>query len=165
MQNTCIQFFRKCLLLLCLVLFTGITANAQVKQYVAKYKSIVAELSEEYGIPVSVVTAISIIESGAGKSRNCRLLNNHFGITGKNNLKKTKGIKSKFKQYDTAEDSFRDFYRMIAKKKYYKKLKGNVNYKPWLDAMAKAGYSTQPETWKKLMTNAIKNYKLDAATK
>ena len=147
------------------MLFTAIAASAQVKQYIAKYKPIVAQLSEEYGIPVSVVTAISIIESGAGKSRNCRLLNNHFGITGKNNLKKTKGIKSKFKQYDTAEDSFRDFYRMIAKKKYYKKLKGNVNYKPWHDAMAKAGYSTQPETWKKLMTNAIKNYKLDAATK
>lgn len=165
MQKKLSLILVKCLLPLIFMAFCTVSSQAQVRQYIAKYKTLVANLSEEYGIPVSVVTAISIIESGSGKSKNCKLLNNHFGIIGKNNLQKTKGIKTRFKQYETSEDSFRDFYKMIARKKYYKKLKGNVNYKTWLDAMAKAGYSTQPEVWKNLMLNAIKNYKLDAATK
>ena len=139
---------------------TSVNAHAG-KKYIAKYKTLVASLSKEYGIPVSIITAISVIESGAGRSRNCRLLKNHFGIIGRNNLLKTKGIKSKFKQYKTDEDSFRDFCKTISRKKYYQKLKGNNDYKLWIDAMAKAGYSTSPTIWKKEISLAIRHYKLD----
>lgn len=132
-----------------------------VERYIAQYKDLVKSLSDEFGIPTSIITAISIVESGAGQSRNTKLLNNHFGITGKNNLRKTKGIKSKFKQYDSPEESFREFCKMLTRKKYYAKLKGNNDYKLWVNAMSKAGYSTQPEVWKKMITGAIKKYKLD----
>ncbi len=154
----------KCLLFLSLTVFAVTTAAAKdiVKKYISQYKPLVKSLSEEYGIPVSIITAISIVESGAGRSKNCKLLNNHFGIIGKNNLRK-KGIRTKFKQYEDAEASFRDFCEMVKRKKYYKKLQGNVNYMPWLDAMARSGYSTQPAVWKKMISNAIKKYKLDAA--
>jgi len=151
------------LLVLSMFLFAS-TASAVdvVKKYIREYRPLVKRLSAEYGIPISVITAISIVESGAGKSKNCKLLNNHFGIIGKNKLKK-QGIKTRFKQYEDAEASFKDFCEMVKRKKYYKKLQGNVNYIPWLDAMAKSGYSTQPAAWKKMISNAIKKYKLDAA--
>ena len=91
------------------VLFFFCNNSAQadiVKKYIAKYSTLVKSLSDEFGIPVSVITAISIVESGAGKSRNTILLNNHFGIIGKNNLLKTKGIRTKFKQYKNPEEVF-----------------------------------------------------------
>lgn len=146
--------------LLCLSISFQSSANKVVRKYINQYKELRASLAKEYGIPVSIITAISIVESGAGTSRNCRLLKNHFGMIGKNNLKKTKGIKTRFKQYATDEDSYKDFCRMVSKKKYYPILKGNNNYKKWIDAMAKAGYSTTPLVWKKEISNAIKNYKL-----
>lgn len=157
-------FIGRLLLFAALTVFAVSTASAKdlVRDYVAQYKSLVAKLSEEYGIPVSVIAAISIVESGAGKSKNCKLLNNHFGIIGKNKQKKN-GIVTRFKQYENAEASYRDFCEMIARRKYYKKLKGTVKYMPWLDAMAKSGYSTQAAVWKKMISNAIKKYKLDAA--
>jgi Bax protein len=132
-----------------------------VEKYIAQYRELVKSLSDEFGIPTSVITAISIVESGAGKSRSAVFLNNHFGIIGKNNLRKTKGIKTKFKQYASAEESFREFCKMLTRKKYYAKLKGNGDYKLWVNAMSKAGYSTQPAVWKKMITSAIKKYKLD----
>lgn len=143
-----------------LLSINNVFAN-DAKKYIKKYHELVICLSEEFGIPVSIITAISLIESGAGKSRNCRLLKNHFGMIGKNNLLKTKGIKSKFKQYEEDEDSFRDFCRMVARKKYYAKLKGKMDYKLWVEAMAKAGYSTTPTVWKKEIYGAIKGNELD----
>jgi len=158
-----ISFSRFSLFLL-FTFFAVTTAAAKdpVKKYISHYKPLVEKLSAEYGIPVSVITAISIVESGAGKSKNCKLLNNHFGMVGRNSLRK-KGIKTRFKEYEDAEASFKDFCEMVKRKKFYKKLQGNVNYMPWLDAIARSGYSTQPASWKKMISNAIKKYKLDAA--
>lgn len=162
MKKLFAQLPKICFLFIGILLFTIQPVKAGiVEKYIAQYKELVKSLSDEFGIPTSVITAISIVESGAGKSRNTKLLNNHFGITGKNNLRKTKGIKSKFKQYDSPEDSFREFCKMLTRKKYYQKLKGNNDYKLWVNAMSKAGYSTQPEVWKKMILGAIKKYKLD----
>ena len=156
--------FKKVTLALCIMAITVMPAYASnTTDYIEKYKALVASLSAEYGIPISIITAISVIESGAGKSRNCILLKNHFGIIGKNKLLKTKGIRSKFKQYKTDEDSFRDFCKMISRKKYYTKLKGSNDYKAWINAMAKAGYSTTPEVWKREIFNAIKRNNLTNA--
>ncbi len=156
------QLPKTCFLLVGFLFFNMQSAKAGlVEKYITQYRELVKSLSDEFGIPTSIITAISIVESGAGQSRNTKLLNNHFGITGKNNLRKTKGIKSRFKQYDSPEDSFREFCKMLTRKKYYAKLKGNNDYTLWVNAMAKAGYSTQPTVWKKMITGAIKKYKLD----
>lgn len=164
MKKLFFNTYRTAILLCCLSFYTSTSHAADVvKKYMQQYSALVNALSEEFGIPVSVITAISIVESGAGKSRTARLLNNHFGVVGKNNLLKTKGIKTKYKQYKSAEESFREFCKMIARKKYYSKLKNNNDYKVWVEAMAKAGYSTQPEVWKKEIFGAIKKYKLGVA--
>ena len=84
-----IKIYLKILLPLFFIFFFTSNVNAGVvRDYINKYHNLVEQLSAEYGIPTSVITAISIVESGAGQTKNGRLLNNHFGIVGKNNLLK-----------------------------------------------------------------------------
>ena len=147
--------------LLMLVLLSVIfnCSFAQTK-FVKKFRPLADSLSTEYGIPASVILGISVLESSSGTSRNCKLLNNYFGIVGKNKLLKTKGIKTRYKQYDNATASFIDFCHVIKKKKFYKILKGNMNYKLWVDAISKKGYSEIPDIWKERVLTTIRKNKL-----
>jgi flagellum-specific peptidoglycan hydrolase FlgJ len=128
--------------------------------YVKKYRPAADSLSKAYGIPAAVILGVAIIESGAGSSRNCKLLNNHFGIVGSNNLFKTNGIKSRYKQYPNGQASYEAFCKLLTRKKFYPKLKGNMNYHLWLDALSKVGYSEVPAVWKQRITATIKKHKL-----
>ncbi len=141
------------------VVLPAVCLQAQGK-YIAKFKPFADSLSIVYGVPASIMLGVAIIESGSGTSRNARLLNNHFGIVGKNNLLKTKGIRSRYKQYDSPEHSYVGFCQLMTRKKFYATLKGNKDYLRWLDAMAKARYSEAPVEWKKRITAAIKKFKL-----
>lgn len=147
--------------LLMLVLFSVIFSNSFAQsKFVKKFSPLADSLSTEYGIPASVMLGISIIESSSGTSPNCKLLNNYFGIVGKNKVFKTRGIKTRYKQYDNATASFIDFCHVIKKKKYYKILKGNMNYKLWVDAISKKGYSEIPAIWKERIITTIQKNKL-----
>lgn len=146
--------------ILTILLLISIQPVIAQSAYIKKYKPLADSLAKEYEIPVAVILGVAIIESGSGTSRNSKLLNNHFGIVGKNDLYKTKKIKSRYKQFKTVEDSYVAFCKLLKKKKYYDKLKGNMDYKLWLEAMAKAGYTEAPEEWKKRITSAIKKFKL-----
>lgn len=152
---------RRSILTFLLLLFLK-GSQGQIKSFINNYGSITDSLSIEYSIPTAVILGIAIIESGSGTSRNCKLLNNFFGIVGKNNLYKTKGIKTRYKQYPNALSSFADFCKLMTKKKFYKKLKGNTNYILWIDAISKIGYSEVPETWKQRVLSVIKKNKLSA---
>ena len=142
-----------------LLLSSVLTAAAQ-SRYIRTYQPIADSLSGVYGIPTSVMLGIAIIESGAGSSRNCKLLNNHFGIKGKNDLLKTKGIKSAYKQFPDGRSCYIAFSKLITKKKFYPKLKGNMDHKAWLEAISRAGYSTVPDEWKRNITAAIRKHNL-----
>jgi len=146
-------------LFLCFLIIAFQTVSGQSK-YIKRYKPIADSLSAIYGVPSSVMLGVAIIESGAGKSRNCKLLNNHFGIKGKNNLVKTHGIKSSYKYYENGRASYIAFCKLMTRKKFYSKLKGEKDHKLWLDAISKAGYSTVPGEWKKNITAAIRKHKL-----
>ena len=147
-------------LLICLLIIASIQPVLGQEKYIKQYKPIADSLSSVYGIPTSVMLGIAIIESGAGKSRNCKLLNNHFGIKGKNDLLKTKGIKTAYKQYPDGRSSYVSFSRLMSRKKFYPKLKGKMDHQLWLDAISKSGYSTVPEEWKRNITAAIRKHKL-----
>lgn len=138
----------------------GINSLQAQTTYVTTYKPVADSLSQAYGIPSSIILAIAIVESGAGTSRNSKLLNNHFGIVGKNNLLKTKGIKTRYKQYNSVISSYADFCKLLSRRKYYARLKGNNDYKLWIDAISKAGYSEAPVEWRKRITSTIQKYKL-----
>ena len=150
----------KGLLMLILIGLLLQSATFSQSKYVKKYRPIADSLSMIYGIPSEVILGVAIIESSSGTSKNCKLLNNHFGITGKNNLWETKKIKTRYKQYPTSEASYADFCKLVSKRKFYPKLKGNPKYQKWIDAISKTGYSEQPEVWKKRVNDAIINNKL-----
>jgi Bax protein len=150
-------------LLFLLLLVVAIQPVCGQSKYIKQYKPIADSLSSIYGIPASVMLGVAIIESGAGKSRNCKLLNNHFGIKGKNDLLKTKGIRTAYKQFPDGRASYVSFTLLMTRKKFYPKLKGKMDHKLWLDAISKSGYSTVPEEWKRNITAAIKKHKLAAS--
>ena len=147
-------------LLLLLLLLLPIAGFTQTKTFINKFRPLADSLSEEYQIPAALILGVSIIESSSGTSRNCKLLNNYFGIVGKNDLLKTRGIRTRYKQYEDATESFVHFCKVIKKKKYYKNLKGNMDYKLWTDAMSQHGYSEVPAVWKQRINDAIRKNKL-----
>lgn len=157
-RTTAAQRWSIILLLPCVFLATP--AVFSQSKYVKKYAPIADSLGKEYGIPSSIILAVAILESGSGTSRNAKLLNNHFGIVGKNDLLPSKGIKSVYKQYPSVRASYIDFCRVLRKKKYYKTLRGNSNYVLWVDAISKAGYSEIPEIWKKRVLEIIRKNRL-----
>lgn len=128
--------------------------------YIRQYRPLSDSLSSAYGIPASIILGVAIIESGSCSSQNCKILNNHFGIVGRNNLSHTKKRRSRYKQYPNSTASYIDFCRLMTRKKFYKKLKGNLNSELWADAISKSGYSELPSVWKQRLLSTIKKYKL-----
>ena len=136
------------ILILGLFLISGIhSVQAQAKSYIAKFKPLCDSLSAQYGIPSNVILGIAIQESAYGTSKVCRLLKNHFGIVGKNNLRKTHNIKSCYKEYENDSASFVHFCNYVSARKYYKKLVGNTDIKTWLNAIGSGGYCRHPKQW------------------
>jgi Bax protein len=144
------------------LLFSCQSLLAQSK-YIKKYRPLADSLSSVYGVPASIILGVAILESGSGTSRNCKLLNNHFGIVGKNDLLKTKRIKTRYKQYPDSLASYVDFCKLMTKKKFYKKLKDNSDHKLWADAISKAGYSEIPEYWRTKVLETIRKNKLSTS--
>ena len=135
------------------------TATAQNGTYITEHKTMTTELAEQYGIPYSVILAVALVESSAGEGKTAKKLNNHFGIVGKNEQAKT-GYKTRYKQYDSEQESFMDFCRTISKKGFYARLKDNTDSKAWVKEISKAGYSEQPKVWEKRIMSTIKANKL-----
>lgn len=137
----------------------SLSVSAQTK-YIQQYRPVADSLQKEYGIPASVILAVAIIESSAGTSRNCKLLNNHFGIVGKNHMLKAKGIRTRYKYYTSGTASYIGFCDLLGRRKFYSKLKKNLNYTLWVDAISKSGYSEVPSVWKQRVLSTIKKYRL-----
>lgn len=155
---------KKIVAVLSLVTLTTV-ASAQkkaVKNYIKKYDDLAIEKAQLYDIPPSIILGVSIVESAAGQSLICKSLNNFFGIKGKNwSSEKTMGYKSAYKEYKTDGESFEHFCQVLRKKKFYKKLKGNADYKEWLNQMNKAEYATAKQKWIDHITITIEKYGLD----
>lgn len=149
----------KQLFLFSIILLVSVHANSQkvTNNYITKFLPLAKELKREWGIPVAVILGVSILESGSGTSLNARQLNNYFGITGKNNLKRRRTM---YKQYATPEDSFRDFCTVVSRKSFYKSLKNNMNYPIWLTAMNKANYAGAKGIWVSRVKSVIKRHNL-----
>jgi Bax protein len=125
--------------------------------YIQKFLPTAQDLSAQWGIPVSIILGVSMLESGGGKSINCKQLNNYFGVKGRNHLKKRH---TKYKQYGSAEASFNDFCVILSRKKFYSKLKNNMDYKLWLVAMNKHHYAGAKEVWIQRVKLTIIHHKL-----
>jgi len=156
-----------CAVFLLLMLSNVGYAQQSTSNYLKKFKPVSVELMQETGIPASVILGIAMLESGTGTSKNAKLLHNHFGIVGKNNLQQSNaGYKSRYKQYLSDVASYEHFVQLLAKKKWFPELKGNMEYTTWLHKMNHSGYSSAGQEWIKRVTSIInryKLYKLDAA--
>ena len=76
-----------------ILLLCALNATAQSK-YIKEFRPIADSLATEFGIPAAVILGVATLESGCGKSRNAKLLHNHFGMIGKNNWHQPNGKRS-----------------------------------------------------------------------
>jgi flagellum-specific peptidoglycan hydrolase FlgJ len=151
------------LTLCCLLLLSINVCSAQevTLRYIRKHTDMAMDLSKQWGIPTSIILGVSTLESGSGTSINCKQLNNYFGVKGRNHLKKRH---TKYKQYASAEASFADFCGILSRKRFYPKLKNNMDYHLWLRDMNKSKYSSAQEIWVhriKMIITEYELYKLD----
>lgn len=130
---------------------SALAANRVTIDYVKTHKNRADSKSAEYSIPANVILAIALVESGAGTSRVATKLNNHFGLTGKNNA----SWKSQYKQYQNTEESYDHFCKFIAKKVFYDKLKAGAEPEQWITAISKTKYAGNAGIWKKTVLGAL----------
>jgi flagellum-specific peptidoglycan hydrolase FlgJ len=117
------------------------------------------ELMRTNHIPASIILAVAIHESAAGTSKIARNLNNHFGVKGSNS---NKNIKSSYKDYDNAADSYNSFVLFLQNKTAFSRLFNRfdqVNYLGWARGIQKAGYA-HSRTWASQVIALIKKYEL-----
>jgi Bax protein len=134
-------------------------ARAQNAAYIFNHKIMASLLSQCYGIPAPVILAVAAVESSGGAGPAAKVLNNHFGIVGKNNIVNDQGHKSRYKQYDNVFASYLDFCRVISRKSFYGHLKDNDNIKSWIVALSRAGYSEEPEQWERKVYSVLASNK------
>lgn len=142
-------------------------SEAQVKEYVSRFKDIAITEREKFGIPASISLAQGLIESRAGSSRLAKNNNNHFGM--KCFSKKCKkghcsnfhddSHKDFFRKYKSAWESWREHSKMLISGRY-KKLTNSNHYKDWAKGLASLGYATDPNYEKKLIY-IIEQYQLN----
>lgn len=130
------------------------------KMYFEKYQSIADSLETVYQIPSSVMLAIGFYESAGGKSKVALLLNNHFGIVGPNKLMETHKIHSKYRHFESVQDSYEGFCKLVINKKFYQKLKGSDDSSAWVYALHSVGYASSGQ-WPVKINKLIKNYNVD----
>ncbi len=134
---------------------SGFCASAQNKSYISNHKVIAAALSQKYGIPAPVILSIAAIESSGGAGPAAKVLNNHFGIVGKNSYVNHNGRKSRYKEYSNEIASYVDFCKLITRKSFYNKLKGNPDCNAWIKAISRCGYSEEPGMWEQKVFSVL----------
>ena len=149
---------------------------SDIKIYIEKYKQIALNQEKEYGIPASITLAQGILESAAGTSQLTVNTNNHFGIKALGGWDgpvylawDDEPVKSRFRKYDSAEESFRDHSLVLANSPRYRSLfqKSVYDYRAWAVGLQTAGYATSPNYAKALIgyIDAFALYALNGGVK
>lgn len=140
------------------------------KEFIERVGKVVQNNFEEYKILPSIVIAQAILESGWGKYA---IENNIFGIkagpswNGKAIIRNTKEWdgrryitkESRFRAYDSIEDSILDYLNLVGKSKRYEQVKEAKNYRDAARKLQESGYATDPEYSNKLI-NIIESNRL-----
>ena len=160
-----------------LVLFTlgwCTTSIGQPTNYIDTYSEIAIREMHRSGIPASITLAQGILESSWGNGSLALKANNHFGIKCKSywegptfyiqddDYENGKLIKSCFRSYDNADDSFIDHTDFLMNNERYAVLftYEKSDYKKWAHGLKRCGYATDKNYAYKLIQN-IKKYQLD----
>jgi len=142
------------------LILLGSTAQSQtVTDYVEEHTDHAQALMREYDVPASVILAVAIHESAAGKSKIARHLNNHFGIKGSNSNTE---INSSYRDFESADESYDNFVEVLQNKSSFSKLFDECDqydYAAWAKGIQRGGYASS-RTWAKQVIAIIDKYKL-----
>jgi LysM repeat protein len=155
-------------------LLAGLQAMAQQispEEYINTYKDIAIREMKRMGVPAAITLAQGILETESGNSVLVKKSNNHFGIKCKSSW--TGGGVSHdddaqgecFRQYASAEDSYRDHSNFLRGNSRYGFLfKLDVrDYRGWAHGLKKAGYATNP-AYPQILIKNIEKYNLHQYT-
>ncbi len=141
------------------------------ERYIELYKDMAIREMKRMGVPASITLAQGILETESGNSVLVKKSNNHFGIKCKSSW--TAGgvshdddaVGECFRQYKTAEDSYRDHSNFLRGNGRYSALfRLDVrDYKGWAYGLKKAGYATNP-SYPQILIRNIEKYNLHQYT-
>lgn len=136
-------------------------------KYISKWSQ--AAITEMYysKIPASITMAQALHESRFGTSELAVKANNHFGIkcqtewTGKRYTYQDDDNNTCFRQYGSAEESYRDHSDFLMTRSRYSFLfeLDPLDYTAWAHGLKKAGYATNPN-YARILIKLIEDYKL-----
>lgn len=141
------------------------------EQFLTKLKPYVLEDMRRSGILASLTAAQAMIESKCGNSGLTVTANNLFGIKGTYEGKYVKmwtteyyngaaqRVKARFRAYPSWLESIEDHSSMFNRMKRYEDVRGCMDWNKAVDAVARAGYATEPK-YAEILKNAIKFNKL-----
>lgn len=141
--------------------------------YIETYKDLAIVEMHRSGVPASITLAQALHESNYGMSDLATKANNHFGIKCKaywqGDTYKHKDddyingrlIKSCFRSYDTALDSYIDHSNFLMHTSHYQPLFAldRYDYKAWAHGLKSCGYATDKRYAEKLIRQ-IERYNL-----
>ena len=138
----------------------SVTVEQKIKRYVKLYAPIARKQMKVYKIPASITIAQGILESGYGEATLAKKANNHFGIkchrdwNGKKIFHDDDEENECFRSYRNPVKSYKDHSLFLVNRDRYRFLfdLNRKDYKSWAEGLKKAGYATDPEYAKKLIS-------------
>jgi hypothetical protein len=129
------------------------------EEYIAEHVSHAKELMRIHQMPASIILAVAIHESAAGKSKIARYLNNHFGVKGENSNTE---IRSAYRDYPTVDSSYNHFVAFLHSRSYFDVLfekYDQYDFKNWARGIQRGGYA-HSRTWASQVIALINKYQL-----
>lgn len=147
-------------IIVCLLLLWGSFSRAQTTEdYIAEHVGIAQELMHAHQLPASIILAVAIHESAAGKSKIAKYLNNHFGVKGANSNSE---IRSAYRDYPSVDSSYAHFVSFLQSRTYFNVLFDKFDqydYVNWAKGIQKGGYA-HSRKWASQVIGLIKKYEL-----
>ena len=152
------------IVLLLMVMKPGF-AHDPVEKYIKRHQGMTVKLMHEYCIPASVILGVAIVESASGRSKNARLLHNHFGTKTKKKRQWTATGGSNYLFFKSAWQSYSTFCNYLSRREFYDDLQGNMDYERWITELNKSRYSSGKNKWKNMVLSIIRKYNLSELDK
>jgi uncharacterized FlgJ-related protein len=143
-----------------LFFLTIYTLKAQsTEDYIAAHVTHAQSLMHIHQLPASIILAVAIHESAAGKSKIARYLNNHFGVKGSNSNTE---INSAYRDYPTVDSSYNHFVSFLHSRTYFNVLfdkYDQYDFKNWALGIQRGGYA-HSRKWASQVIGLINKYEL-----
>lgn len=157
--------------------------DTKVRDYIMRFHDVAQMEMSKFKVPASIQLAQGILESSCGTSPLCRNANNHFGIKGvgsagsygakddkwqlpngsyvhqKSRPPGGKKVKSGFRKYKTAWESWRDHTILLSNDNYGRLKRHGMDYRKWAYGLKACKYATDPE-YAQALIGLIERYEL-----